>query len=70
MHAGTLVVRPLTDLGATQQIAKYDGSTVPLRSAMSALNIEVDRDRDAEKKAFKTCELVKILQFLYIQQHH
>ena len=27
MHAGTLVVRPLTVLGATLQIAKYDGST-------------------------------------------
>lgn len=43
MHAATLVVRPLTVLGATLQIAKYDGSTVSLKSAMTALNIEGDR---------------------------
>ena len=50
MHAGTLVVRPLTVLGATLKIAGYDGSTVPLRSAMTSLNIEGDRVRGAEKK--------------------
>jgi len=36
MHAGTLVVRLLTVLGATLQIAQYAGSTVSLRSAMLA----------------------------------
>ena len=52
MYAGILVVRPLAVLGATLQIAKYDGSTVPLMSAMTSLNIEGDRDRDrgVEKK--------------------
>ena len=34
------MVRPLTVLGATLQIAKYDGSTVPLRSAMTSHSIK------------------------------
>lgn len=60
MHAATLVVRPLTVLGATLQIAKYDGSTVSLKSAMTSLNIEGDRARAgvlSEKKirASKSC---------------
>jgi len=42
MHAGTLVVRPLTVLGATLQIAQYDGSIVSLRSAMASLDSEGD----------------------------
>ena len=50
MHAGTLVVRPLTVLGATLQIPQYAGSTVSLRSAMTSLNMEGDRVRGAEKK--------------------
>ena len=40
MHAGILVARPLTALGATQPIAQYDGST--------AVSINVDRKKETE----------------------
>lgn len=73
MHAATLVVRPLTVLGATLQIAKYDGSTVSLKSAMTALNIEGDRARAAVPSE-KKLGLVKVVKSQYstvfIQQYH
>lgn len=73
MHAATLVVRPLTVLGATLQIAKYDGSTVSLKSAMTALNIEGDRAR-AGVPSEKKLGLVKVVKSQYstvfIQQYH
>lgn len=76
MHAATLVVRPLTVLGATLQIAEYDGSTVSLKSAMTALlllNIEGDRTR-AGVPSEKKLGLVKVVKSQYstvfIQQYH
>lgn len=40
MHAGILVARPLTALGATLPIAQYDGNT--------AVSINVDRKKETE----------------------
>ena len=40
MHAGILVARHLTALGATLPIAQYDGST--------AVSINVDRKKETE----------------------
>ena len=62
MLAGTLVARPLTVLGATLQIAKCDGSTVSLRSAMTSLNIEGDGARTEEQR--KILGLVKLIFFI------
>ena len=62
MLAGTLVARPLTVLGATPQIAKCDGSTVSLRSAMTSLNIEGDGARTEEQR--KILGLVKLIFFI------
>ena len=65
MHAATLVARPLTVLGATLQIAKCDGSTVSLRSAMTSLNIEGDSARAEVQRKRLGLVKVNILQFLY-----
>ena len=61
------MARPLTVLGATLQIAKCDGSTVSLRSAMTSLNIEGDgarTGRGAEKNIRTRARKVNILHFL------
>ena len=56
------MARPLTVLGATLQIAKCDGSTVSLRSAMTSLNIEGDGARTEEQR--EILGLVKLIFFI------
>ena len=58
------MARPLTVLGATLQIAKCDGSTVSLRSAMTSLNIEGDGARTEEQRKILGLVLVKLIFFI------